>query len=117
MAKPKTSKNSKGKTPQQRHQMRAMSRIEEANPSLKTDPDEYRNASQAQTSEEDKPASLTLFERFVNSVEETNRLKKHLNLDKRSRQEDPNNTLNVSSDEVEEDLPDKIVFDLLAKGI
>ena len=81
------------------------------------DTDESRNASQAQTSEEDEPASLTLFERFVNSVKETNHLKKHLNLNKHSRWEDPNNTSNVSSDEVEEDLPDKIAFDLLAKGM
>ena len=62
--------------------MRAMSRIEEANPSLEMDADESGNASQAQTSEEDEPASLTLFKRFVNSVKETNCLKKRLNLHK-----------------------------------
>ena len=84
MAKPKTSKISKGKAPQRRHQARATSRIQEGNSNLETDADESGNVSQAQSSGEDEPASLTLFERFVNSVEEMNRLKKHLNLDKQS---------------------------------
>ena len=40
-----------------------------------------------------------------------------MNLNKRFRRKDPDNTSNVSSNEEEEDLPDKVAFDLLAKGL
>ena len=117
MPKPKSLKNPKGKTPQQRHQTHATSRLQESNPNLEEGVDGSGNTSQDQTSGEDEPASLSLFEQFVISVEETNCLKRCMNLDKRLCRKDLDNVSNVSSDEKEEDLPNKVAFDLLAKGL